>query len=111
MATIETIVLHVSDAERAARFWATALGYAHRADHPLILMPPDGTGPALALDETDRTHLDLSTASPQEQQAEIERLISAGARRVEWSYPDDANFVVLADTEGNLFCVVDTSRR
>jgi len=29
-----------------------------------------------------------------------------GARRVEWTYPEDADFVVLADTEGNLFCVI-----
>jgi hypothetical protein len=29
-----------------------------------------------------------------------------GAQRVEWTYPEDADFVVLADTEGNLFCVI-----
>lgn len=101
--------MHVTDAQRAAEFWARALGYVDRADNPLILVPRDGSGPAVALDETDRMHLDLSTASAQEQQEEIEHLISAGARRVDWSYPDDAGFVVLADTEGNLFCVVDTS--
>jgi hypothetical protein len=37
----------------------------------------------------------------------VERLIGLGARQVEWEYPDDANFVVLADTEGNVFCVVN----
>ena len=47
-------------------------------------------------------------ASEQEQLAEIDRLISLGARRVEWVYPEGAIFVVLADTEGNLFCVVNT---
>jgi hypothetical protein len=35
--------------------------------------------------------------------------VSLGATRVDWDYPDDADFVVLADTEGNLFCVIDTS--
>jgi Glyoxalase-like domain len=39
----------------------------------------------------------------------VRRLISLGATRVDWAYPDDADFVVLADTEGNLFCVVDAS--
>jgi Glyoxalase-like domain len=35
-------------------------------------------------------------------------LVTLGARRVEhWFYPDDADFVVLADTEGNLFCVIN----
>ena len=52
--------------------------------------------------------MDLHVASEKEQQAEVERLISFGARRVDWAYPDGANFVVLADTEGNLFCVVNT---
>jgi predicted enzyme related to lactoylglutathione lyase len=43
-----------------------------------------------------------------EQQAEVERLISLGATRIGWTYPDGARFVVLADPEGNLFCVVNT---
>ena len=36
----------------------------------------------------------------------MDRLISLGARRVEWDYPEDADFVVLADPDGNLFCVI-----
>jgi glyoxalase superfamily protein len=40
----------------------------------------------------------------------VERLISIGATRVNWSYPDEAGFVVPADPEGNLFCVVNTAR-
>jgi hypothetical protein len=43
-----------------------------------------------------------------EQLAEVDRVISLGAERVDWEYPDDADFVVLADLEGNLFCVIDT---
>ena len=39
-------------------------------------------------------------------QTEVERLISLGATRVDWDYPEGADFVVLADTEGNLFCVI-----
>ena len=40
--------------------------------------------------------------------AEIERLVGLGATRVPWdSYPTDPDFVVLADPEGNRFCVVD----
>ena len=37
---------------------------------------------------------------------EVDRLIALGATRVDWDYPEDADFVVLADTEGNLFCVI-----
>ncbi|MDI1464034.1 VOC family protein [Catellatospora sp. KI3] len=109
MARIRSVVLHVGDIPRAAAFWTRALGYEAAPDNPAFLSPTDGDGPALHLDEDDRTHLDLEVADAQEQRAEVERLISLGATKVEWDYPDDADFVVFADTEGNLFCVVDTS--
>ncbi len=39
-----------------------------------------------------------------------ERLVSLGATRVDWDrYPPNPDFVVLADSEGNRFCVIDTS--
>ena len=68
---------------------------------------------ALQISETPpedhpRLHLDLHVADPAEQEAEAARLVSLGARRVDWdSYPDDPDFIVLADTEGNRFCIVD----
>jgi hypothetical protein len=46
-----------------------------------------------------------------DQAAEVERLVRLGARRVHWdSYPPGADFVVLADPDGNRFCVIDTGR-
>ena len=36
----------------------------------------------------------------------LDRLVAIGAQRVDWVYPDGADFVVLSDTEGNLFCVI-----
>lgn len=108
MLSIGAIVLHVSDTERAGRFWSGALGY-QRADNPDFLVPGDGSAPHLHLDGADRTHLDLWTADAAEQQAEVERLVSLGATRVEWDYPDDADFVVLADPDGTLFCIIDKS--
>lgn len=54
-------------------------------------------------------HLDLWVTDRDGQLAEVERLISLGARRVEWEYPDGADFVVLADPDGNHFCVIDAS--
>jgi hypothetical protein len=45
-----------------------------------------------------------------DQEAEAERLVQLGATRVDWDgYPDDPDFIVLADPDGNLFCVVDLS--
>ena len=77
--------------------------------------PPGRTGPGIAL-QTSRTapqdhprlHFDLHVNGVGEQEAEAARLVSLGASRVSWdSYPDDPDFVVLADPEGNRFCIVD----
>jgi catechol 2,3-dioxygenase-like lactoylglutathione lyase family enzyme len=109
---IGSVVMNVGDIGRAAEFWCGALGYRVReGSDGAKLVPQDGQGPALLLDRDDRMHLDLWAANAEEQAAEVERLIGLGARRVEdWVYPDDADFVVLADTEGNLFCVIDAGR-
>ena len=110
MLRIGALVLNVSDLGEAGPFWSSALGYTSRPDDPAFLAPAEGDGPPLHLDEDDRTHLDLYVDSEAEQRAEVERLVSLGATRVEWEYPDDADFVVLADPGGTLFCIVDTSR-
>jgi catechol 2,3-dioxygenase-like lactoylglutathione lyase family enzyme len=123
MLRIGTVALGVDDVHRAAAFWRQALGHVPRhgelgqEDDFVVLVPADGRGTALALDTSEspvqdrpRVHLDLYTDSAAEQAAEVERLVSLGAVRVEWGlYPDSPDFVVLADTEGNRFCVVDTS--
>ena len=105
MVRIGAIVLNVSDTCRAGDFWSQALGY-QRGGNPDFLLPSDGGGPRLHLDATDRTHLDLWAADQHVQRAEVERLQALGATLVEWDYPEDADFVVLADPDGNLFCVV-----
>ena len=108
MVRIGAIVLQVSDTGRAGAFWSRALGY-QRGANPDFLLPGEGGGPRLHLDETDRTHLDLWAANEGEQLAEVERLEALGATRVEWDYPEGADFVVLADPDGNLFCVINTA--
>lgn len=95
MVTLGSVVLNVSNIERAAEFWRNALGYAPDGD-PALLAPTSGGGGRLHLDEDDRTHLDLWLAEGEETAAEVERLVTLGARRVEWEYPDGADFVVLA---------------
>jgi len=59
--------------------------------------------------EQPRIHVDLVVDTAAEQSSEIDRLVGLGATRVGWDYPDDPDFVVLADTEGNRFCIVDAS--
>ena len=109
MLRVGAIVLQVADAERAGAFWSQALGYQRRADNPDFLVPPAGDLPGLHLDTSDRTHLDLWAADATEQRAEADRLIALGATEVDWDYPDDADFIVLADPDGTLFCIIDKS--
>ena len=82
----------------------------------MVLMPQGGAGGAPIALQTSQTpakahpriHIDLHVADAAEQEAEAARLVSLGASRVDWdSYPADPDFIVLADTEGNRFCIVD----
>ena len=111
-----------ADVERAVTFWSQALGYSpvrfpEAANEFTILVPPSGEGTRVALQQSDvpaqdhpSVHLDLVVDNAAEQTSEVERLIGLGATRVEWdSYSEDPDYVVLADTEHNLFCVVDAS--
>ncbi|TDB85678.1 VOC family protein [Actinomadura sp. KC216] len=120
MLTLGSIVLGASDVRRAATFWMEALGYVPRDEVDptwTVLVPPTGTGPnlALGLSETPvqthpRVHLDLYAENAAAQAAEVERLVSLGATHVDWDlYPEDPDFIVLADPEGNRFCVIDTA--
>ena len=113
MVRIGTVVFNAQDVSRAAGFWAKALGYAPRegADEGWTMLgPKDGAGPNLTFDRSDRTHLDLYPVQGETQASEVERLIGLGATRVEdWPYPEGADFIVLADPVGNLFCVIDTA--
>jgi catechol 2,3-dioxygenase-like lactoylglutathione lyase family enzyme len=115
---IGSVVIRVDDLERQAAFWQAALGYERRetgADDFLLLRPRDGHGPNVSLDRVPaplpippRIHLDLYT---DDQAGEVERLKRLGASEVHWDKrPPDADFVILADPEGNRFCVVDTAR-
>lgn len=117
MIRVGSIVLRVDDLERQAEFWEAALGYVRRpgdSDDFLLLRPKDGRGPNLSLDRVrsalqvpPRIHLDLYT---EDQAAEVARLVALGATEVYWDrQPPDADYVILADPEGNRFCVVDIS--
>jgi catechol 2,3-dioxygenase-like lactoylglutathione lyase family enzyme len=120
--SIGTVVMGVSDLRRALAFWTQALDYLPKRtidaeDDFTILIPRSGSGAHLALDVSEtpvqpypRIHLDLYAGDAADQAAEVERLVSLGATVVDWDrYPTDPDFIVLADTEGNRFCIIDTS--
>ncbi|HET7685998.1 MAG TPA: VOC family protein [Candidatus Limnocylindria bacterium] len=115
MITIGSVVLRVDDLERQKAFWTAALDYVPRDgddDDFALLRPRSGGGPNLSLDKwhaplqiPPRIHLDLYA---EDQAAEVRRLVALGATEVEWPRrPSDADFIILADPEGNRFCVID----
>ena len=121
MLRIGTVVLGVDDVRRAADFWEEALGYVPRGvveDDFTVLVPGDGgPGTHLALQRSEtpvqthpRVHLDLYAGDARDQAAQVQRLVGLGAERVDWDlYPDNPDFIVLADPDGNRFCVIDTA--
>jgi hypothetical protein len=99
-----------------ARFWQEALGWrcTHEGSDEVVLEPPagsaeDGIVPDLLFlrigeekSVKNRLHLDLR---PTDQQAEVDRLISLGARHVDIGQ-GSPSWIVLADPEGNEFCLL-----
>jgi predicted enzyme related to lactoylglutathione lyase len=113
MLKIGSIVWGVRDVPRAIAFWQAALDYVPKREPSedwAILIPRDGIGQQMAItivssDPADhqRHHLDLYAS---DRDAEVERLLALGATRVDWRYPQGADYVVLADPDGNTFCVI-----
>jgi len=115
MLRVGSIVIRVDDLARQRAFWMAALDYVPReetSDDFALLRPRDGVGPNVSLDcvrstvqVPPRIHLDLYA---EDQAAEVRRLIALGATEVHWDKrPPDADYVILADPEGNRFCVID----
>ena len=114
---IGAIVIYCGDFQRTYTFWREALGYVPR-DPPEdgfgILRDPAARGPEITVEQRQsvragkrsRLHLDLYTL---EQSAEVDRLLTLGATRYPWRYQPGANYVVFADSDDNLFCVIDVS--
>lgn len=113
---VATVVVNVQDMERGVRFWTSALGYERREStwdpEFQMLVDPHGRHLPVSLQlahsgpvEPVRIHLDLYT---DDQAAQVERLVELGAVEAEnWPYPENADFVILRDPDGNEFCVVN----
>ena len=116
MIRVGSIVIRVDDLARQVAFWTAALGYVARdaaaSDDFALLAPPDGRGPNVSLDRVGsslqippRIHLDLYA---DDRPAEVARLKTLGATEIHWDKrPVDADYVIMADPEGNRFCIVD----
>lgn len=114
---IQCLCLDTTDPARLAGFWQAALGWRRTYEEPdeVVLEPPagsreDGLVPDLLFlrvpeqkSGKNRLHLDLR---PQDQAAEVSRLEQLGARQVTVGQGADVSWVVLADPDGNEFCVL-----
>ena len=108
------IVVDAHDLPGLARFWTQALGWKVLSERENeIVIGTDENAPAgmcfMPVTEPktvkNRVHLDL-TSSAADRDQEIDRLLALGARRVDIGQTGAETWIVLADPEGNEFCVV-----
>ena len=115
MAASIGLVLDCRNPDALARFWSEALGYTTvgGAGHYVMLVDADGVKPKLLLQAVpeaktakNRMHLDIETPHVEDEAARLESL---GAQRLEAEVRTEhgANWVIMADPEGNEFCVCD----
>lgn len=116
---IGSIVIRCIEFDKMHHFWKGALHYVPSRPPEggwVLLRDPNGRGPNISLDlvpeekrpawhrhKRSRLHLDLYAT---DHEGEVERLVGLGATRYPWRYEPDADYVVLEDPDGNLFCVV-----
>ena len=112
---IESVAVDANDPAALSAFWEGVLGWKRvvESDDEIALEQPGGGSDLLFLRVPDaksgknRLHLDLR---PDDQAAEVARIEGLGARRVSVGQGDDATWVVMADPEGNEFCVLRALR-
>ncbi|MBI4942844.1 MAG: VOC family protein [Actinobacteria bacterium] len=110
------LAVDCTDPDRLARFWCAVLGYEIREDDDGVVTigapaPHAAAAPTLTFAHVpepktlkNRLHVDL-TPTDADQAHEVRRLLDLGARPVDVGQ-GDASWVVLADPEGNEFCVL-----
>lgn len=114
---MQCLCIDTTDPARLADFWQQVLGWrqTHAEPDEVVLEPPagspqDGAVPDLLFLRVpeekagkNRLHLDLR---PEDRDAEVERVLALGARRVDVGQGADVSWVVLADPDGNEFCIL-----
>ena len=128
-----TVVIDCRDIAAQARWWAQTLDYqiVYEADDEVAVIPKwasveEIVDPSVWREQPqglvfvpvpegktakNRLHIDLAPHSSQDRDAQIEELIARGATRVDVGQPRDVTWTVLADPEGNEFCVLSARSR
>jgi Glyoxalase-like domain len=111
---ITQIAIDAVDPRRVAEFWSAVLDWeiVYAADDGVSLAPRDGAWPTIDVlpvpeskTSKNRLHLDLR-ADGSTTAEELQRLLAIGATRVDVGQGPDVTWVVLADPEGNEFCLL-----
>ncbi len=111
---IACLCIDAVDPERIAAFWSAVLGWSEteRDDEVIRIASADGTAPPIDVCRVpepkqvkNRLHLDLR-ADGSTTAEELARLLALGARRVDVGQGDAVTWTVLADPEGNEFCLL-----
>lgn len=112
---IAVVASNVIDADLVADFWREVLGWRRTDDQDedgVSIEAPDGSWPTIALLRVpdkkagiNRLHFDLR-ADGSTFTEELDRLLALGATKVDVGQPTDVSWVVLADPEGNEFCLL-----
>jgi predicted enzyme related to lactoylglutathione lyase len=105
-----------NDPRRLARFWAGVLGW--ETDEGMELLPNDDTGFRIRFLPTvepkvgkNRMHFDLTSTSLENQQQTVARALGLGAQHIDVGQRPEEGHVVLADPEGNEFCVIEPDNK
>jgi len=111
---IATIAIDALEPRRVAAFWIAVLGWTtlEESDGIISIGPADAAWPTIDVVPVperktvkNRLHLDLR-ADGSTQAEEVERLLALGARHADVGQDPGSTWVVLADPEGNEFCVL-----
>ena len=115
-AHLHALSFDANDPRLLARFWGGVLGW-ETADDPqdgIALLPSDDTGFRLRFLPTqvpktgpNQMHFDLTSTSLEDQQETVARALELGARHIDIGQLPEEEHVVLADPEGNEFCVIE----
>jgi len=111
---VASVCIDSPDPAALAEFWTVASGWpiVHRAPYGVALAAPDRPGPRLEILEVhdpkvvkNRVHIDVAPEEGDDHMAEVDRLKALGATDVDIGQVD-VPWVVLADPDGNEFCVL-----
>jgi hypothetical protein len=117
---LDALCIDANNPIRLSHFWGGLLGGAttNDASDGIVLLPADATAFPLRFLPTpepknapNRMHFDLTSTSPAHQERTVARSLELGARHIDIGQRPEEDHVVLADPEGNEFCVIESGNR